>query len=396
MNARLRLAPPPGRFIATYRISASDERQAMERARALCVEQTVEFPPELLPPGPARETVPGRVEGLWQKGNGEYDAVLSYDEESAAGELTQLLNILFGNSSLRMGIVLRSFQLSPRLASAFPGPRLGRRGLRRSLGVPRRPLLCTVLKPMGLSAAELAAQAESFALGGVDIVKDDHGLTDQPYAPFRQRVELCAAAVARVNAQTGRNCLYFANVTAPFHRVLERARFARDVGAGGLLLAPGLVGLDTMRHLAQDDSLGLPIMSHPAMLGSFMLSPRHGIAPHALLGQISRLAGADACIFPAHNGRLPFSRRTCRRVAWGTEVPMGHIDTIFPVAAGGVHLDRLEDIMQVMGPQVALLIGGDLHRDPRGLVEASRRFLGIVQGHVPRRHGSAEKRLSGS
>jgi hypothetical protein len=37
----------------------------------------------------------------------------------------------------------------------------------------------TALKPMGSTTAELAKMAYDFAKGGIDIIKDDHGLADQ-------------------------------------------------------------------------------------------------------------------------------------------------------------------------------------------------------------------------
>jgi ribulose-bisphosphate carboxylase large chain len=39
------------------------------------------------------------------------------------------------------------------------------------------------------------------------------------------------------------------------------------LGARGLLVAPLLVGPDTMRQLAEDDTIGLPVYSHPTFLG---------------------------------------------------------------------------------------------------------------------------------
>jgi ribulose-bisphosphate carboxylase large chain len=68
---------------------------------------------------------------------------------------------------------------------------------------------------MGLSSKELADLAYQFVLGGMDIIKDDHGLSDQSCAPFDERVRLCAAAVQKGIKETGRPCLYVPNITAP-------------------------------------------------------------------------------------------------------------------------------------------------------------------------------------
>ena len=108
---------------------------------------------------------------------------------------------------MQPGIRVLRLDLPPSLLQQFKGPRFGREGLRALLGVADRPLLGTALKPMGLPAADLADLAYQLALGGVDIIKEDHGLTDQPFAPFAERVPRCAEAVARANRQTGYRCL---------------------------------------------------------------------------------------------------------------------------------------------------------------------------------------------
>ena len=147
------------------------------------------------------------------------------------------------------------------------GPRFGQAGLRALLGVPDRPLLCTAIKPMGLGPEALAELAYRLALGGIDLIKDDHGLADQPFCPFDERVPRCAAAVARANRETGRRVLYVPNVTAPALAISRRARLARDAGAGGLLFCPGLAGLDAMRALADDDDPGPTDPEPPGLPG---------------------------------------------------------------------------------------------------------------------------------
>ena len=84
------------------------------------------------------------------------------------------------------------------LIKGFGGPRHGLHELRRRVGAPARALTCSALKPQGLSPAKLADLALRFARGGVDYIKDDHGLADQAYSPFRERVEAVAAALRTV------------------------------------------------------------------------------------------------------------------------------------------------------------------------------------------------------
>jgi ribulose-bisphosphate carboxylase large chain len=170
------------------------------------------------------------------------------------------------------------------------------------------------------------------------------------------------------------------NVTAPPLVMLERARLACDAGAGGLLVAPGLVGLEAMRCVADADGVGLPIMSHPALLGSHTMSPAEGLSHGVLYGQINRLAGADATIFPNYGGRFSFTAEQCRQIIAGCAVEMGAIRSIFPVPAGGMTMQRVPELCEFYGQDVILLIGGDLHRHGPDLAENCRRFARLVEG----------------
>ena len=270
-------------------------------------------------------------------------------------------------------------ELPPVLLDAFKGPRFGRDGLRALLGVPKRPLLCTALKPMGLSPKQLGEQAYQCALGGMDMIKDDHGLTNQGFSAYEDRVQCCAEAVARANQETGFKCIYAPNVTAPADQVVDRALWARRAGAGGLLVVPGLVGLDTMRLLADDDRIGLPVLSHPSFQGSYVVNGDQGLSHYVLFGQLNRLAGADITIFPNYGGRFSFSVEECQDVVAGTSVPMGRIQPIFPAPAGGMTVDRVPDMLKVYGRDVVFLIGGGLHKRGPDLIASCRYFRELVE-----------------
>lgn len=367
------------RFTVRYRLVAGDEAAATAIARGICLEQTVEVPEQLLADDDIRGHVVGRIEKLEPAGPGRYDVAISYAVETAAAELTQLLNVIFGNSAMQPGIRVRHFDLPAALLRQFRGPRFGRDGIRALLGVSGRPLLGTALKPMGLRAADLAGLAYQLALGGVDIIKEDHGLTDQPFAPFAERVPRCAEAVTQANRQTGYRCLYVPNVTAPAERIVARARQARDWGAGGLMVAPGLAGWGALRILAEDDALALPILSHPAWLGTFAISPEQGLAHHVIFGQLPRLAGADATIFVNYGGRFSFSRADCRGIVEAASQPMGHLKPIFPIPAGGMTLDRLPEMAEFYGREAVFLIAGGLYGHGSDLAESSRQFRRLVE-----------------
>jgi len=365
------------RFSVMYHIEG-EERESFARAQDICLEQTVEFPAALVVDDTIRQHIIGRIESFERNRNTGYDAMISFDTEICGDEFTQFLNVLFGNISIKPGIRVEKIDLPDSQLSLFKGPRFGRDGLRTLLDIPKRPLLFTALKPLGLSADNLASLAYQFASGGIDIIKDDHGITNQRYAPFEERVRLCAQAVEQANSKTGKKSIYVANITASPDEILQRARAAKQNGAKGFLVSPGLVGLDSMRRIAEDDSLGLPVFSHPAFQGTYVLHGDSGIAHNVLFGQIARLAGADASIYPNFGGRFCFTKEECSSIAMGTEVPMGTIKSIFPAPGGGMSLDRVPEMHQVYGNDVIFLIGGGLFTHGPNLIENCRHFRELV------------------
>jgi ribulose-bisphosphate carboxylase large chain len=398
-SAKPPLALSGERFTAVYRL-AVDAAEVEARARAIGLEQTVEFPQALIPSDAIREQIVGEIAEITpcasDDGRSGFEVSIRYPVETAGTELTQLLNVLFGNVALQPGVRLQRIELPPALLDQFRGPRFGIAGLRRALapgapGVaraatqqapepPRRPLLCTALKPMGLSPAELAELAHRLALGGIDLIKDDHGLADQPFCRFDERVARCAEAIRRANQETGGQSLYLPNVTAAAPAVMARAHRAKAEGAGGLLFCPGLAGLDMMRALADDDALRMPILSHPALLGGLSIAPDAGIAHGPLFATLMRLAGADATIFPHSGGRFAFTARECREIADAARRPMGSLRPIWPVPAGGMRLERVPELASSYGADSIFLIGGDLHSGA-DLVERCRAFRTLAERH---------------
>ncbi|HEX9061132.1 MAG TPA: RuBisCO large subunit C-terminal-like domain-containing protein [Clostridia bacterium] len=365
------------RFTVVYSLKG-DEKEAFSMAHDICFEQTVEFPEELVPEGTIKDYITGKVEEFYRKDENSFHAHISFAVETTAFELTQLLNVIFGNVSLKPGRKVEYIKFSDGLLKIFKGPLFGVSGIRILLGIEGRPILATALKPMGLSSSELASLAYKFAIGGIDIIKDDHGLSDQPFSRFEERVALCSEAVIKANRETGGRCIYVANITAGFTELHKRARFAKDAGAGALMVAPGITGFSAVSYLAEDKSLGLPIISHPAFLGSYV-QEGSGISHRALFGQLTRLSGADAVIYPNFGGRFSFSKDECKSIAEGASEPMGNIKPIFLAPGGGMKLEKIPDYMDVYGKDVIYLIGGGLFTHGPDIVENCKFFRGLIQ-----------------
>ncbi|MBU2512579.1 ribulose 1,5-bisphosphate carboxylase large subunit [bacterium] len=365
------------RFTVTYRLSGN-ENDCKERAKGILLEQTVELPDHLVPNGFIRDEVIGQIEFFSQIDELTWDYTISYLADSSAFELTQLLNIIFGNSSIKEKIRVEDISLGPELSEHFNGPRLGIAGMRDIVGVYDKPLICSALKPMGFSAEQLADLAYKFAIGGIDFIKDDHGLSNQPFCKFEERVKACVEAVNRANEKTGKRCVYAPNVTASITDTVSRIRFAKKEGAGAVLMMPGLAGFDTMRSLADMDEIALPIISHPALLGPMVTCSNNGFSHRTIFGKLQRLAGADSSVYPNYGGRFGFSKGECQSIDHGCKETMGNLKSIFPSPGGGMSMDRVPEMLKVYGNDVMFLIGGDLFNRSSDLTDNARCFLSLV------------------
>jgi len=373
IRAHYRLHPTGGGAAARSSASVS------ERARAIAREQTLEVPTGAASPGIEARFL-GRVMDVVPDAEGppgRARVVIEYAPALFDGSLTQLLNLAWGNVSLMDGVVLADLELPAWLLDGFGGPRLGIPGIRRLVGDVRdRPLVSSALKPVGLDVAALAALAGSLARGGVDIIKDDHGLADQEMAPFRARVGAVQDAVEEANARTGGHTAYFPHVTAPAEELSARVALAREAGCGGVVLCPGLTGMDTMRALAARDT-GLAVMAHPSHANTSPNATR-GIAPDLLLGTLWRLAGADAVIYVNAKGRFAWPLEACLAVNRRAREALGSHLPAFPVPAGGIQAADVRHWFRQYGPDTLLLIGGSLLESPdveaaaREVVEAAR------------------------
>ncbi len=333
-----------------------------ERALAVAREQTVELDLALVPAA-LRRRVAGRIEAIERTSSRRGSAWVAYAPELVAGDLPQLVNLLFGNVSMQSGVRIERIEWPESLLASFPGPRHGIAGLRRLTGVAARPLACVALKPLGLPARELAALAGRLARGGIDLIKDDHSLADQPWAPFRERLARCQAAVTRANAETGGRTLYLPNLTGPAASLVDRAERARAAGCRAALVSPLLVGLDRVAEIAA--RTGLALFGHPSLSGG-LLGRDHGLRPALVWGDLFRLAGCDGTVYPNAGGRFRFSLAESRAVADHLRRSWGEIRPAFPVLGGGMDREKVRRWRRVYGEPTIFLLGGSLlgARDP--------------------------------
>ncbi|MBV8094250.1 MAG: ribulose 1,5-bisphosphate carboxylase [Acetobacteraceae bacterium] len=361
------------RITAIYRVQ-SEAASIEDRALGLAIEQSVEAPLAAIDDPRILSDIVGEVQGIEALGNGEFQVRIGLAAATIGEDAGQLLNMLFGNSSLQDDITLFDLEIPPSLAVSFGGPRHGLPGLRQRAGAAGRALTCSALKPQGLSAARLADIAERFALGGIDFVKDDHGLADQGYSPFAERVCACSAAVRKAASVTGHPTHYVPNLSGSLDDMRNHIRIAREAGVDTVMIAPMIAGLATLQALVRENP-DLAFFAHPAMAGSGQ------IAPELLIGKIFPLLGADGVIFPHQGGRFGYSAERCRRIADNARFPANGFLPSAPVPAGGITLERVGDILDFYGSDTMLLIGGSLLAARERLTEATAAFIRTVLEH---------------
>jgi ribulose-bisphosphate carboxylase large chain len=361
------------RLTAVYRVR-SDAAAIEARAQAIAIEQSVEMPPSAISSEAVLRDIVGEVQGIRELEVGLFEVRIGLALATAGLEAGQLLNMLFGNTSLQEDVTLHDAEIPDAMARHFGGPNSGIEGLRAKCGARGRALTCTALKPQGLPSEELGALAGRLAAGGLDFIKDDHGLADQAYSPFAERVRACAAAVREANRASGSHTHYLPNVSGDLHQAAAQIRLAIDEGIEAVLIEPMIIGLSNFHRLVRDFPM-IAFFAHPAMAGASR------IAPPLLLGKLFRLLGADVTIYPNYGGRFSYTPDTCRALAGEARRSWPPLKPSMPSPAGGMTLERIPELLDFYGPDTMLLIGGSLLSAKNRVTEAAAAFAARVAGH---------------
>ena len=358
----------------TYRL-AVPPAEAEARAESLAREQTVEVPRVVVRERFIEEQVMGRVVSVAPDGNAASLAVVDFPAAATAYDPAQLLNVLFGNTSLHADAQCIDAAFPASLNEALGGPRHGLAGLREVTGVHGRALSCTAAKPMGSSVETLAELTHTFASAGIDVIKDDHGLADHAFSPFEARVPALLDAVERAADATGHRALYVPNLIGTPETVVAQLEFAQERGARAVMVSPMLIGLPFFNELCRRRS-SVPVLAHPAFGGA------QRFATEFLFGTLLRLYGADAVIFVGHAGRFGTPPEVCRALAGRLRAPTAGLLTALPVPGGGVELENTTELLDFYGPDTMLLSGGSLQLEAGRTHERARAFAQALASYA--------------
>jgi len=363
----------PSRITAIYHVR-SDARAIGARAQAIAVEQSVEMPLTAIADQDILDEIVGRVEDISDIGNGVFAVRIGLAAATVGDDPGQLINMLFGNTSLQEDVTLYDAEFPEELVRRFGGPHHGLAGFRQRTGIKGRAFTCTALKPQGLAPKQLAELAAHFARGGIDFIKDDHGIADQDYSPFEARVNAVADTLREVAEETGHLAHYVPSVTGTARAAQNYIAQARNARLNTFMVQPMIMGLSNFRDLVDGNS-SVNFFAHPALAGASHIDPA------LLFGKIFRMFGADTVIFPNHGGRFGYSPPTCRRIAETALAPWHGRAATIPVPAGGMSIDRVGEMLDFYGADVMLLIGGALLDAGERLTEETAAFVRKVRDY---------------
>lgn len=305
----------------------------------------------------------------------QYIIQIAFPEVNFGEQIPMLLTTVVGNISMAGKLKVLDLRFPQKYVAGFQGPKFGIPGIRKLLGVPKRPLLNNMIKPCTGYPPEVGVELFRLAaLGGCDIIKDDELLANASFCECERRVKLYMEAERQVYEETGEHTLYTVNVTDEIPKVFENARRAVELGCNALMVNYLVTGFPVLRALAEDPAINVPILAHMDLAGALYASEWHGISSHLVLGKLPRLAGADIVVFPAPYGKAPVLVDKFQNVARNLSFPLYHIRPTFPMPSGGITPKMVPEVIRDLGPDIVIGSGGGIHAHPQGPVAGAKAF----------------------
>ncbi|BES81917.1 type III ribulose-bisphosphate carboxylase [Pyrodictium abyssi] len=334
-----------------------------------------------------------------------------FEEGSIPNLASSVLGNIFGMKALD-GLRVEDIVFPREYIRWFPGPQHGIEGVRRILGVDKRPILATVPKPkLGYTPEEYGKVAYEILVGGIDLVKDDENFAGQSFCRFEARLREVMKAIDRAEKETGERKGYLANVTATIKEMEKRIKLVADYGNKFIMvdfLTAGWAALQHARELAEE--YGLAIHGHRAFHAAFTRNPRHGVSMF-VVAKLGRLAGLDHLHIgtpgvgkmDAKTAEVLDNARVLREPVFKPrEGDLFHLEQdwaglkpVLPVASGGLHPGNLQPVIEKLGTDVLLQVGGGVlgHPDgPRAGAAAVRQAIDAILEGVPLEEYAREHR----
>ncbi len=308
--------------------------------------------------------------------DGSATATVRFPVANVEGDIASLLTMIFGKYSMAGPAKVVAIRLPKEYGQR---PKFGITGVRSLLNTPSRPLVMAIYKPaLGLSAADYAQILSQVAEAGLDIIKDDEIMGNLDSAPTLERLKACRPVIEAAQQRNGRSLLYAVNVTGRADQLLAQAKQLVAAGANALLLNVLSYGFSVLEALAADPEISVPIFAHPALAGAWCGAPDHGFSYSALLGTLFSYAGADAVLYPAHYGSLPFEADEEFQIRDALRSR-----NVFPVPSAGIHPGVVPKAIADYGKDVILNAGTGIMDHPDEPAAGVRAFFEALEQAQP-------------
>jgi 2,3-diketo-5-methylthiopentyl-1-phosphate enolase len=216
------------------------------------------------------------------------------------------------------------------------------------------------------------------AEGGPDLIKDDELLASPGFSPVGERARAYAQVLDDVSQGTGQRPRYIANVTSRASDLASNAEAALEGGADALMVNVLAVGLDALAGLV-DAGFDVPIFAHTAGVETLTGSARAGFGHALLIGHLVRQVGADAILTSTPFASRPMPEPVFQASITAMREVRGDVLPAMPVLGGGLTADHVAAIVEAVGNEVIVGVGGAIqgHRDgpaagARAVLEALR------------------------
>ncbi|MDP3917906.1 MAG: type III ribulose-bisphosphate carboxylase [Candidatus Woesebacteria bacterium] len=317
------------------------------------------------------------------------------------GSMPQLLSSVAGNifgMKAVKNLRLEDIQFPEKYVKSFRGPQFGINGIKRIMKIKDRPLTATVPKPkLGMPTKEYVDAAKKIWSGGVDFVKTDENMTSQRFVNFYKNTEEVLKARDKIESKTGERKAFLANVTAETKEMLKRANFVKECGGEFVMvdfLTAGFAGFQSLRN--ECDDLGLALYLHRAFHASFTRNRKHGMSM-LTVAKLARLIGGDTIHIGTVIGKLVGPKDEVLAISdnMRRDVSMSlkgkqpflkqkwyNLKPTLPVSSGGLHPGIIPDIINLLGKDTLLQIGGGVMGNPLGIEAGAKAVRQAIEASL--------------
>ncbi|KOS67814.1 2,3-diketo-5-methylthiopentyl-1-phosphate enolase [Lysinibacillus contaminans] len=307
---------------------------------------------------------------------------IHYPSANVSPDIPAILTTVYGKFSFFQGYELIDLAFDDELLAQFPGPRFGVQGVRDFLGVHNRPLLMAIFKGvMGRDIDFFSNQLRDLLAGGVDLIKDDEILFDNPLTPFEKRITTAKAIIDEHYEKTGHKVLYAVNLSGRSHLLHEKAERAQELGANALLFNVHAYGLDAMQSLRENNNIALPIVAHSALSGVSAGQQDVGYSYDLLVGKLTRMAGGDFSLYPSPYGNVAIPKKEALAIHDKLNETNRFAQT-FSVPSAGIHPGLVPQLYEDFGANLVVNAGGGIFGHPDGPIRGAQAFRAAIDAMV--------------